>query len=76
MAIQVVLLFLLLSVIEVSVLLKRKLIREIFVFLVLMAIALTYSISGVSNRHFPGPSALVETVFKPLSQLVFPRGGE
>lgn len=76
MVIPVVILYILLSAVEVTVLAKAKLIKEIFVFLVLMGIALTYSIDGVTDWNFPPPSDLAETVFKPLSQLVFPAGGK
>lgn len=67
-----VLLFLLVSTVEVSVLVKKKLIRDVFVFLILMAVALTYAISGVTKWDFPAPSALAEMIFMPLSRLFFP----
>lgn len=72
---MIVFLFLAASAAEISVLVKRKYIRDIPVFLILMAIALTYGISGVTDWNFYSPSALVEMVFKPLSELVFPSPG-
>jgi hypothetical protein len=76
MVVPMILLFVILSVVEISILVRKKYIRDIFIFLILMAIALIYSISGVSDWYFPGPSSLPETLFNPLSRLVFPNHGE
>lgn len=72
----VVVLFLMLSAIEVSILIKKKYIKDIPLFLFLMVFALAYSISGVTDWNLSPPSALVEQAFKPLSELVFPAPGQ
>lgn len=73
MMVLTILIFAALTVIETVILIKRKYIRDVFVLLILMAIALVYSISGVTDWNFPGPPTLDEMLFKPISQLVFPR---
>ncbi len=72
MLVLTILIFAALAAIETAVLIKKKYIRDIFVLLVLMAIALIYSISGVTDWNFPGPPTFDEMLFKPISQLVFP----
>lgn len=51
--------------------LKEKQYKESAVYTVLMAFALIYAISGLTDWDFPTPSELTEIIFDPISDLVF-----
>lgn len=50
---------------------KKKQYKEIPVYFVLMAFALIYAISGLTDWDFPSPGKLTEIIFEPFSNYVF-----
>ena len=50
---------------------KKKQYKEASVYLALMAFALIYAISGLTEWDFPAPDKLTEMIFKPFSNYVF-----
>lgn len=67
----VVLLFIIFVSVQIPGFFKKKLFRELIVFLMITAFALVYSISGLTDWHLPGPAKLAEIIFKPVSQIIF-----
>lgn len=50
---------------------KKKQYKESAVYIVLMAFAMVYAISGLTDWDFPSPGKLAEMVFEPISNYVF-----
>jgi len=63
--------FIVITAIQVPVLIKQKLYKELAVFSVFMLLALIYSYNDILNWDLPGPSSFITKIFNPISQLVF-----
>lgn len=50
---------------------KQKEYKEIIIYIMLMAFALIYAISGLTDWDFPAPDKLTEMIFDPLSNFIF-----
>ena len=62
------LIFIVIIALEVPVLIKKKLWRELITFSVLLLIGMTYSYGQLLDLPLPNPTDGVEAIFKPVSQ--------
>ncbi len=63
--------FVAVAVLQIVYFIKKKQYKEIPVYSVLMAFAMIYAISGLTDWDFPAPGEIIEKVFEPLSNFVF-----
>ncbi|MBP1155543.1 MULTISPECIES: hypothetical protein [unclassified Paenibacillus] len=59
------------AVFEVPPLLKRKLKKELFVFLFLLVFGMGLSIAQVMHVNIPNPLDWIKVVYKPLSDVIY-----
>lgn len=63
--------FVAVAALQIVQLFKKKQYKEIPVYSVLMAFAMIYAISGLTDWDFPAPGEIIEKIFEPLSDFVF-----
>ena len=62
--------FIVIAAIQVPLLIKQKLYKELAVFSVLMLLALIYSYDDILNWNLPAPTGFITKIFSPISQLI------
>ena len=67
----VILIFFLITSIQSIIFIKRKLIKELIVSLVLIVIAFTYAVNGVTDWNLPSPNIISEFIYDSISNTVF-----
>lgn len=71
MVLFVIIGFISVSALQIIHFYKKKQYGEIAVYSVLMASALVYAISGLTDWDFPAPTKIAEMIFEPFSDYIF-----
>ncbi|NLM10218.1 MAG: hypothetical protein GX213_05470 [Clostridiaceae bacterium] len=59
------------SLFQIAYYIRKKYIKEIFLFLVLTSVSVLYLIAFVKDINVPKPVDIVEFIFNPVSRLIF-----
>lgn len=59
------------SILQIIYYIRKRYIKEIFVFLVLIFISVFYMIGSIKDFKAPVPTDIIEFIFRPVSELFF-----